>query len=158
MSARFNILLNDSPERTRLVRWLLALALWTGFALISATQTNFAILDEGRSQPWRLFLPYQLAFWYLWGLFAPLILWISRRYTVENWLSLRAVALYIGAGIIMVLAHSGLFIFITGLLSLVLSRPSSHTMPLMTGGGRKNASVTSDARPHILSNHFWTMV
>jgi two-component system LytT family sensor kinase len=67
----------DTSDDSRLIRWIklgvLAFLLWTGLAVVFATQLYLAGL------PWPVALGWSLPRWYAWGILTPFVFWIDRR-------------------------------------------------------------------------------
>src|SRR5205085_8718529 len=80
-----------SPMRAlKLTLW--SILLWTGLGVFFASQQVLA------GAPWRVGLEYAMPRWYSFGLIAPLIIWMDRRFLTD--LSLRSrVALHVPLGI-----------------------------------------------------------
>src|SRR5690349_19875898 len=74
----------------KLTLW--SVLLWTGLGVFFSTESYF----EGLS--WRQSLEFAMPRWYAWGLLAPLIIWVDRRWL--GTLSLRArVACHVPLGV-----------------------------------------------------------
>src|SRR5579863_9104862 len=68
-------------------RWPLAFVGWTCVALFFASQTYLAYKSSGGPAHAGIILKLNLGAWYLWGLLAPGIIWLARRFPVgrEKW-------------------------------------------------------------------------
>ena len=64
--------------------WLLGIALWTLFPLMTALQAAFYSAYVGDAVQWNRLLPLRLADWYTCALFTPLLFWLARRFPVER--------------------------------------------------------------------------
>jgi len=70
--------------RRRWVRWLLIFAGWTAVALFFASQTYLSYKSSGGRANAPIILKINLGDWYLWGLLAPGIVWLARRFPLER--------------------------------------------------------------------------
>ena len=75
--------------RQRWFRWFVAFLGWSCVALFFASQTYIAYKYSGGEAHWGIVLKINLCQWYAWGLLAPGIIWLSRRYPLEHgrWMS-----------------------------------------------------------------------
>src|SRR5262245_55542982 len=75
-------------EKRLLARWwarvLIIFGIWTLFGLIDTSQTIFITTSRGDPMPfgWALFLG--VSDWYTWALLTPLVVWLARRFPLEN--------------------------------------------------------------------------
>jgi two-component system LytT family sensor kinase len=85
----------------RWFRWTLAFAGWTGVALFFASQTYLSYKYSGGQARTGIILKLNLADWYVWGLLAPGIIWLARRFPLEreHWARSGAVHLTAGVGV-----------------------------------------------------------
>ena len=70
--------------KRRWVRWLLVLLGWTAVALFFASQTYLLYKYSGGQASVWLVLKMNLIEWYVWGLLAPGIVWLARRFPLER--------------------------------------------------------------------------
>src|SRR5215472_10668521 len=82
----------------RWTRWLLAFLAWTFVALFFASQTYLNYRSSGGRAPVGLILKMNLGEWYLWGLLAPVIIWLARRIPSERRHWGRNVVIHFAAG------------------------------------------------------------
>lgn len=81
------------------VRWCVALLGWTLVALFFASQTYLSYKYSGGQAHMGIVLKLNLGDWYLWGLLAPGIIWLARRFPIERKHWVRSTALHLAAGI-----------------------------------------------------------
>jgi two-component system LytT family sensor kinase len=88
----------------RWYRWVLAFVGWTCVALFFASQTYLAYKYSGGEAHWGIVLKINLCQWYAWGLLAPGIVWLARRFPLErgSWRSSLGVHLSAGVGVALV--------------------------------------------------------
>jgi two-component system, LytTR family, sensor kinase len=65
-------------------RWALLFAVWTGLALISATQSALYRAHRGRPIDWPVLLADRLADWYTCAAFTPAYFWLVRRFPIDR--------------------------------------------------------------------------
>lgn len=63
---------------------------------------------EGERRPFFPTLGFVLPFWYLWALYAPLVVWLSKRYPIERGRVTARSAMHCGIAVVMSLAHTGI--------------------------------------------------
>jgi two-component system, LytTR family, sensor kinase len=86
-------------------RGFIQFAFWTFIGLLSASQYYSFLRFENQSIPlWRI-LVWQMPGWYLWGILAPAILFLGKRFRLEksNWVS--SFALHLTLSLILALGH-----------------------------------------------------
>src|SRR5580693_3961845 len=85
----------------RWLRWTLVFAGWTCAGLFFASQTYLAYKYSGGQAHIGIVLKLNLAEWYLWGLLAPGIIWLGRRFPLEreHWATSTVTHLIAGVGI-----------------------------------------------------------
>jgi two-component system, LytTR family, sensor kinase len=85
----------------RWFRWTLVVAGWTCAGLFFASQTYVAYRYSGGQAHLGVLLKLNLADWYLWGLLAPGIIWLGRRFPLEreHWARSTATHLIAGVGV-----------------------------------------------------------
>jgi len=85
--------------KRRLVRWLTAFLVWTGLALFFASQTYLLYKYSGGEAHWGLVLKMNFIDWYVWGLLAPGIIWLARRFPLEREHWARSVTIHLTASV-----------------------------------------------------------
>ena len=85
--------------KRRWIRWLLALLGWTAVALFFASQTYLSYKYSGGQAHFWLVLKMNLIEWYGWGLLAPGIFWLARRFPLEQGRWGRSLAIHSVAGV-----------------------------------------------------------
>jgi signal transduction histidine kinase len=85
-------------------RCTLAFLGWTCVAFFFASQTYLSYKYSGGVAHWRIILTSNLCQWYGWGLLAPGIIWLARRFPVERgrWTSSLGMHLVAGVGVALV--------------------------------------------------------
>jgi len=85
----------------RWFRWTLIFGGWTSVGLFFASQTYLTYRYSGGQAHLGIVLKLNLADWYLWGLLAPGIIWLARRFLLdrEHWARSAPVHLIAGVGI-----------------------------------------------------------
>ena len=81
------------------IRWLLAVLGWTAVAVFFASQTYLSYKYSGGQAHLWLVLKMNLIEWYLWGLLAPGIVWLARRFPLEREHWGRSLAVHSVAGV-----------------------------------------------------------
>src|SRR5262250_417681 len=89
----------------RWTHWLLAFLGWTFVALFFASQTYLNYRSSGGRAPVGLILKMNLAEWYLWGLLAPVIVWLARRIPLERLHWARSLVIHLAASVGFALAE-----------------------------------------------------
>jgi two-component system LytT family sensor kinase len=85
--------------RRRWLRWVVVIAGWTCAGLFFASQTYISYKYSGGQAHLGIILKLNLADWYVWGLLAPGIIWLGRRFPLERAHWARAAAVHGMAGI-----------------------------------------------------------
>jgi two-component system LytT family sensor kinase len=85
----------------RWLRWPLVFVGWTCAGLFFASQTYLSYKYSGGQAHTGIILKLNLADWYLWGLLAPGIIWLARRFPLEreHWTESAVVHLISGVGV-----------------------------------------------------------
>jgi signal transduction histidine kinase len=85
-------------------RWALVFLGWTSVALFFASQTYLSYKYSGGEAHWGIVLKVNLCQWYAWGLLAPGIVWLARRFPLEHrhWTTSLLVHLLAGASVALV--------------------------------------------------------
>jgi len=87
-------------------RWMRIIGLWTLLGLASGVQVYFAHRRPGAVLvDWPQALGGGLAFWYLWGLAAPVVAWLSRRFQVDRASFSRHFFIHLGASLDLAVLH-----------------------------------------------------
>src|SRR5215471_11024922 len=66
------------------LRWCAAFVGWTIVALFFASQTYLSYKYSGGQAHTGIILKLNLGDWYLWGLLAPGIIWLARRFPIQR--------------------------------------------------------------------------
>lgn len=79
----------DLIARNKVAKWLLVFAGATILGLFWTWQMYLMYSGDNKEMPWLKVMPISMVFWYSWGAFSPLIVWLSRRFRIERkqWLS-----------------------------------------------------------------------
>lgn len=80
-------------------RWLVAFVAWTFVALFFASQTYLNYRASGGRAPLGLIVKLNLIEWYLWGLFAPAMVWLVRRVPLERGRWAGSLLIHLGASV-----------------------------------------------------------
>src|SRR5215472_4882607 len=80
-------------------RWVLIWLAWTAAGLFYISQDFITRLSRNESIPWRNVVTGWMAAMYICAAFTPLILWLGRRWTVDQAHGWRPIALHFGASI-----------------------------------------------------------
>jgi len=80
-------------------RWPLVVSGWTCAGLFFASQTYLAYKYSGGPAHLAIVLKLNLANWYLWGLLAPGIIWLGRRFPLERGHWTRSAVMHLTAGV-----------------------------------------------------------
>jgi len=68
----------------RWLRWLFQVLLWTSIGLFFASQSYFTYKYAGGKVLLGVILKLQMGEWYAWGLIAPGLVWLARRFPLER--------------------------------------------------------------------------
>lgn len=85
--------------KRRWIRWLAAFLVWTGLALFFASQTYLLYKYSGGQAHWGLVLKMNFIDWYVWGLLAPGIIWLTRRVPLERGHWARSASIHLTASV-----------------------------------------------------------
>src|SRR5579863_9626328 len=80
-------------------QWAFTFLGWTFVALFFASQTYLSYKYSGGEAHWRIVLEINLCQWYVWGLLAPGIIWLARRFPLERGRWARSVAIHLPASV-----------------------------------------------------------
>ena len=83
----------------RLWVWPAIAAGWTALALFFAVSASLTYRSTGRAANWTLSLERSLVEWWLWALLTPLVVWLARRFPLDQPWPRRAVAVHAAAGV-----------------------------------------------------------
>jgi two-component system, LytTR family, sensor kinase len=98
--------LPSSPERTSRDSWTWIALLWSGFALVNATQIVAGMKAVGMQHAWaRLFLTV-FASWIVWALATPFVVRLGRRFPPTQWRSARMWGIHLLACVVIGAAYS----------------------------------------------------
>src|SRR5258708_37628702 len=87
-------------------RWMRIIGLWTLLGLASGVQVYFAHRRPGTMPvTWPHALGAGLAFWYLWGVAAPAVAWLGRRFQVDRASFSRHFFIHLGASLDIAVLH-----------------------------------------------------
>ncbi len=76
---------NGKDSRQRALRWAIIFGAWTLVGLLMTSQDYVRQIRAGRSPDWqKMLFMVELPFAYLWALFTPLLLRLSRRFPIER--------------------------------------------------------------------------
>jgi len=94
-----------SPTFRRWVKYWLA---WTAAGLFYITQAVMTRLAYNETVPWRKIVMGELAAMYICAAFTPAMLWLGRRWTLEQAFRWRHIALHFGASVVFALVSCAL--------------------------------------------------
>ncbi len=86
-------------SQRRWFRWALAFLGWTCVAFFFASQTYLSYKYSGGEAHWGIVLKINLCQWYAWGLLAPGIVWLARRFPLERGRWARGIGVHLAAGV-----------------------------------------------------------
>jgi signal transduction histidine kinase len=89
-------------------RWLTYFLVWTGAGVFYITQNFLLQLSRSESIPWRNLVIGWMAAMYICAAFTPSILWLGRRWPVDNGDRRRHIALHLGASVAFTLVTTAL--------------------------------------------------
>ncbi|UCC82982.1 MAG: histidine kinase [Gemmatimonadota bacterium] len=93
------------PPRVRQALQLLLAATALGVAVTAWLYITYSV--EGERRPILPTLFFVLPFWYLWALYAPLVIWLSKRYPIERGRVIARSAMHCGIAVVMSFVHTG---------------------------------------------------
>jgi len=100
-------------QRSHWHYWALLVVLFSLLGFLSAFESYASSYSAGRyNLNWWLALSWNLIGWNLWLLLAPPVLLLVQRYRLDRRDRLRALLVYVPAGVLFALAHSALLVFI----------------------------------------------
>ena len=91
---------NASTARHAWLKWVLILGVWTFFGALIAGEMYFIDRAQGGELALRTLLAWYLAYAYTWALITPLVLWLRRRFPLEEGQWARSLALHIPVSIL----------------------------------------------------------
>ena len=83
----------------------LVVGVCTVLGLLYAVQIQFILERSNRSLTLALLLTGPLTFWYTWGVFLPVITWITRRFPVERGNLAGSIMMHVAASVLLAFAH-----------------------------------------------------
>ena len=90
------------------VRQILQLVLAATALSVAVTVWLYVMYSVGGARrPFFSTLFFVLPFWYLWALFAPLVIWLSKRYPIERGRVIARSAMHCGVAVVLSFVHSG---------------------------------------------------
>jgi two-component system LytT family sensor kinase len=101
MVARWSTL----PPRVRQALQLLLAATALGVAVTAWLYIMYSV--EGTRRPILPTLLFVLPFWYLWALYAPLVIWLSKSYPIERGRVIARSSMHFGIAVVMSFVHTG---------------------------------------------------
>jgi two-component system, LytTR family, sensor kinase len=97
---------------------------WTALALFFGVSASLTYLSTGRPANWLLSIERSLTEWWLWALLTPLVVWLARRYPLDQRWPWRAAAIHLAAGsavaIAKTVAERAVFAWLTGFWTYLL--------------------------------------
>src|SRR5215472_15675233 len=96
------------PVSPTIRRWLTYFLVWTGAGVFYITQDFLLQLSRRESIPWRNLIVGWMAAMYICAAFTPAILWLGRRWPVDDTDRRWHIALHIGASIVFTLVSTAL--------------------------------------------------
>ncbi len=93
------------PPRVRQVLQLVLAATALGVAVTAWLHIMYSV--EGERRPILPTLGFVLPFWYLWALYAPLVIWLSKHYPVERGRVIARSAVHCGIAVVMSFVNTG---------------------------------------------------
>lgn len=97
-----------TDRRRRWIHWGGYAAVWTVIGLITATQSFLAYSPFHPSLTWGRIVVWELPAWYAWGVLAPVILRLGRRFRLEGRHRAFSLLLHFGASVTVAAAHLAL--------------------------------------------------
>ena len=94
------------PPRLRRILQLVLAATTLGVA--AATWLYIMSILEGEQRPFLRTVAFVLPFWYLWALYVPLVVWLSKRYPFERGRVISRSALHGAIAVVMAFVHTGI--------------------------------------------------
>jgi two-component system, LytTR family, sensor kinase len=96
------------PTSPTIRRWLTYWLAWTAAGLFYITQQLMARLSRNEIIPWRSVVMGEMAAMYICAVFTPAILWLGRRWTLEQAFRWRHITLHFGASVVFSLVSAAL--------------------------------------------------
>jgi two-component system LytT family sensor kinase len=97
-------------------RWLAHLALnfslWSLFAVYMALQEHYTALIIGKPMAWSYTIRGEFTYAYLWALLTPLILWLARRFPVDQRGWYRVLPVHVAACILLSAVQKSILVFL----------------------------------------------
>jgi hypothetical protein len=115
------------------IKWGLPPLIWGSLAVLSTTLSYSIYRLENRDVSFWRVAWWQSSAWLLWALMMPLVLWLGRRYRLEKAGLRRVLPVHLGAGLLLVLLHSGLVALLRYAAPLIDEPPVTLRDILFTG-------------------------
>jgi hypothetical protein len=113
-------------------RWIRWCGVWTALGVVSSIQLYFAHHRLGIApDTWADALAASLASWYLWGLFAPAVAWLGRRFRVDRATFGRHFFIHLGASLDLALVQLIGAVAVQDLVHTAASEPFSFGQTLV---------------------------
>src|SRR5262245_39830306 len=114
----------SSPAIRRWVKYWLA---WTGAGIFYTTQDFMTRLSRNETTPWRSVVMGEMAAMYICAAFTPAILWLGRRWALEQAFRWRHTMLHFGASVVFSLVSTALEVPVLAAIGLLpaLKEPAS---------------------------------
>ncbi len=93
------------PHRIRRIVQLVIAATVLGVG--AAAWLHIIASLEGEPPPFVRTVAFVMPFWYLWALYAPLVVWLSKRYPIERGRVVSRCAMHLGIAVALSLLHTG---------------------------------------------------
>jgi LytS/YehU family sensor histidine kinase len=106
-------------------RWALGFALFTLAGVLFGTQFYVSNSQLGGTSPASAFIIDQVLYWYVWGILFPGMLWLFRRFPVDQPPRGRALAVHALGGLAAGYVHASVYLALSRLLDPLLHEPSA---------------------------------
>jgi len=117
---------------TSLTRWIRWCGVWSALGVVSSIQLYFAHHRLGIApDTWADALAASLASWYLWGLFAPVVAWLARRFRLDRASFGRHFFIHVGASLDLALLQLVGCVGVQNLLHAAAGEPFSFGQTLV---------------------------
>lgn len=97
----------------RRLKWAIIFGLWTLFGILNATTIYFETRYVGMSHSWWKMVVWQVLTWDVWACFAPLILWLGQRFSLDRVTWPRTLSVHLLAFLVLVAIHTAIGILLT---------------------------------------------
>jgi hypothetical protein len=92
--------------RRRLGGWIAMVLGWTALALFFAVSASLTYRSTGRPANWTLSIQRSLVEWWLWAALTPLVVWLARRYPLDQQRAWRNASIHVGAGVVIAIGKA----------------------------------------------------